>query len=149
MAGFLRLFQVLAFGAALFQAAYAQQPAVVAPTPVSILDGRRFTGEFIPLGRHSGQLDEFVFADGKFHSRACLEFGFEPGPYWIRMENGRLHFLARLTSEENGVMTYEGTVGGSKLDARIEWIKPRWYWTMKRSFSFRGADDTAAAISKQ
>ena len=143
MVGFLRLFYFLAFGAAIFQAAYAQQPAIDPTVPVTILDGRRFAGEFIPAGKSAGRPDDFVFADGKFHSRACLEFGFTPGPYWIRMENGRLHFLARLTSDENGVMTYEGTVDGSKLDARIEWIKPRWYWTMKRSFRFRGAADTA------
>ena len=143
MAGFLRFLYIFVFAAATFHAAYAQQSAVEPASPPNILDGRQFAGEFIPAGKSSGRRDDFVFVDGKFHSKACLEFGFTPGPYWIRMENGRLHFLARLTSDENGVMTYEGTVDGSKLDARIEWIKPRWYWTMKRSFRFRGMADSA------
>jgi len=125
--------------------AHAQQ-ADKRPIPVNVLDGHSFSGMFVPEDKASGRSDAFVFADGKFHSRECLKFGFTPGPYWLRTENGRLHFLARLTSQENGLMTYEGTVEGSSLDARIEWIRPRWYWTMKRNFRFRGA--AAAADEK-
>jgi len=111
--------------------------------PVNILDGHSFSGLFIPEDKTSGRPDAFNFSDGKFHSRECLKFGFTPGPYWLRTENGRLHFLARLTSKKNGVMTYEGTIEGSNLDARIEWIRPRWYWTMKRNFRFRGTTPAA------
>ncbi len=107
--------------------------------PIDVLDGKQYSGKLVPKGESTGPADDFVFADGKFYSRACLEWGFDPGPYWVRSENGRLHFLARLTSEENGVMTYRGIVDGSKLDARVEWIKPRWYWNMERGFSFEGA----------
>ncbi len=61
------------------------------------------------------------------------------------MADGRLHFLARLTSAENGFMTIEGTVDGATLEARADWIKPRWYWTMKKSFRFRGTSGASAA----
>jgi len=122
--------------------ALAQQKDTEPAPPINALDGRSFSGAFVPEGKTSGPPDAFVFADGKFHSRECLKFGFTPGPYWLRIENGRLHFLARLSSEGNGVMTYEGAIDGSKMDARIEWIQPRWYWTMKRTFRFRGATPT-------
>lgn len=146
-----RFLSVLAFAAALSWAARSDaQNAGAAPAPaLDILDGRRFAGEMIPEGKSSGRADDFIFADGEFHSRVCLDWGFTPGPYWLRVEDGRLHFLARLTSAENGVMTYKGTVDGPNMEARVEWIKPRWYWTMERNFSFRGSTDAAAAASGQ
>jgi len=139
--------RVLAFLALIFSAvcAHAQQVAPVSTIPINVLDGQRFAGEFTPSDGSSGRPDEFIFSSNKFHSRECLGLGFEPGPYWVRMENGRLHFLARLTSEENGEMTYEGTVEGAKLDVRIHWIMPRWYWTMKRDFRFHGQSDASVA----
>lgn len=142
---------VLAYAAAALTTApaNAQEGGARDTTPVNILDGQRFTGEFVPAGEASGRPDEFVFSDGAFYSRECLKFGFTPGPYWVRVEDGRLHFLARLNSEENGVMTYEGSVAGAKLDARIEWIKPRWYWTMKRDFNFRGHSDANVAVGRK
>ncbi len=139
-------FPVLAFVAAMsWAAASGAQPASTEPVPpLNVLDGKRFVGELVAIGESSGPPDDFVFADGKFHSRECLKWGFAPGPYWVRLENGRLHFMARLTSDENGVMTYQGTVDGSKIDARIEWVKPRWYWTMEKNFRFRGTRGEAA-----
>lgn len=114
---------------------------------MNVLDGKTFTGEIVPSGKTSGRAEDFVFVGGKFHSKVCLEWGFKPGPYWIRLENGRLMFMARLTSVENGVMTYQGTILGSKIDATVDWIKPRWYWTMERQFRFRGSENKSAAKS--
>lgn len=114
-----------------------QAPAVSAP-PVNVLDGKRFSGELVPAGKSSGNADDFIFAEGNFHSSSCLEWGFAPGPYWVRLVNGRLHFLAELKSEENGTMTYRGTIDGTSIDANVEWVKPRWYWTMERTFRFQG-----------
>ena len=127
----------------------AQQGGTPLATPVDILDGQRFVGEFVPSGETSGRPDEFIFADGKFHSRECLKFGFAAGPYWIRVEDGQLRFLARLTSEENGVMTYEGSVAGAEMAAKVEWVRPRWYWTMRRNFTFRGHSDPNVAASRE
>jgi hypothetical protein len=147
----LRTLAVLAYVAATLvpAAASAQQASPGSAPPISILDGQRFIGEFVPSGQPSGRPDEFVFMDGNFHSRECLEWGFTPGPYWVRIEGGRVHFLARLTSEENGVMTYEGSVAGAEMDARIEWIRPRWYWTMRRDFRFQGESIADAAVDRR
>lgn len=143
--GFRRILPALAFAATSFSAdAPAQRPEAGPATPIGALDGRSFSGQFVPSGKTSGRPDAFIFSDGKFHSRECLRFGFTPGPYWVRVQNGRLRFLARLTSEENGVMTYEGSIDGARIDARIEWIKPRWYWNMKRDFRFTGASGADA-----
>lgn len=122
----------------------AQQGDVGPASPINTLDGRRFAGQFVPSGKLSGRPDDFIFADGRFHSRQCLAFGFTPGPYWVRAEEGKLHFFARLTSEENGVMIYEGSVAGKDMVARVEWIKPRWYWKMKRDFKFKGVSVAGA-----
>ena len=144
----LRFVPFLAYTLATFSAglAHAQDSAAQSKGPVNVLDGQQYAGRFVPAGKASGRADEFVFRKGKFHSRECLAWGFRPGPYWVRTENGRLYFLARLTSEENGVMTYQGWVDGGNIDAAVEWVKPRWYWTMKRKFRFRGTSSANKAV---
>jgi len=129
-------------------AAGAERASPDARVPITVLDGEDFTGKVIPADRSETLPDDFIFRDGKFHSRACLEWGFEPGPYWVRIENGQVHFLARLTSDENGVITYRGTVDGAKLISSFEWVKPRWYWTMKRRFTFSGSRGEGAARTR-
>jgi len=105
----MRGFAILALAVATLPTtvATAQPRAETRAPPVDILDGQRFTGEFDPADQSAGRPDDFIFAEGKFHSRECLKIGFAPGPYWVRTENGRLLFFARLTSEENGVTTYD------------------------------------------
>lgn len=148
---FLRVVPILAYALAMFSVglSHAQEPAAPSRGTVNVLDGQRFVGQFVPAGKSSGRADEFVFRKGKFHSRECLAWGFAPGPYWVRTESGHLQFLARLTSEENGVMTYQGSVVDGKIDASIEWVKPRWYWTMTRKFRFRGADSADKAAHRK
>lgn len=151
MLRFLRIFPFLACALATFSAglAHGQDSPALSKAPVNILDGQQFAGQFVPSGKTSGRADEFVFNKGKFHSRECLAWGFGPGPYWVRTENGRLYFLALLTSKENGVMTYQGWVAGGNIDAAIEWVKPRWYWTMKRKFRFRGTNSANKAAHRK
>lgn len=141
------LFPVLVIAVLAWAAPAAAQQAAADPVPpLDVLDGRLFVGEIGPAGQSSGRQDRFIFADGKFHSEACLKWGFTPGPYWVRLENGRLKFLAQLTSAENGVMTYRGTVDGATIDAHVDWVKPRWYWTMENSLWVRGTGDGTAAV---
>lgn len=121
-----------------FPAAADQKPILRGMTPIGVLDGKRFEGRLIARGDETGPVDDFVFARGKFHSEACQEWGFSPGPYWVRIKAGRVQFLAELDSEDNGVMTYRGTVDGTHLKARVDWVKSRWYWTMEKTFSFTG-----------
>lgn len=137
------IFAVVVLSAA---AVTAQEPESSSAIPIDVLEGQSFAGEFTPADESSGRPDDFVFSDGKFYSRQCLEYGFEAGPYWVRADGDRLYFFAELTSEENGVMTYEGSISGTAIYAQIEWIKPRWYWTIKRNFRFQGSRNTNAAI---
>lgn len=148
MARFLRAVSFLAYVLIILSPAFAhaRDPAAPPEALIDFLDGQTFFGRFVPVGKSSGRADEFVFKNGKFHSRECLAWGFVPGPYWVRTENGHFYFLARLTSKENGVMTYQGLVSDKKIDATIEWVKPRWYWTMKRNFRFRG---TISGVGKK
>lgn len=137
--------QLVVLTVLLATASQAEQTAPSRAPPISVLDGKTFTGEIIPSGKTSGRAEDFVFSGGKFHSKVCLEWGFKPGPYWVRLEKGRVHFMSRLTSADNGVMTYQGTIVDSKMDATVDWIKPRWYWTMKRQFRFQGAENKSPA----
>jgi hypothetical protein len=124
--------------------ARAQQPKDDQTGQAKTLDGMSFRGEFIPVGKTSGRPDQFIFATGTFHSRECLGLGFSPGPYSLQMKDGQLYFRSQLTSKENGVMTYDGYVTKETIEARIKWVKPRWYWTMRREFEFKGKRSSGA-----
>ena len=122
--------------------ARAERPDKFDVPALDVLENRTFSGDIIPEGKSSGRAEEFVFESGRFYSKVCLDWGFKPGPYWVRYDDGKLHFFARLTSEENGVMTYKGTITGAMMESRVHWVRPRWYWTMERDFRFVGRSET-------
>ena len=68
----------------------------------------------------------------------CRRFNFGEAPYWVREENGRIHFLAELTSPTDGTMVWKGTVRGDTLEGTMRWIKKRWYWTIDTAHRIRG-----------
>jgi len=82
--------------------------------------------------------DELTFRDGKFSSAVCRRYNFREAPYWVRMENGQIHFLVELTSPTDGTMVWKGTVRGDTLDGTMRWTKKRWYWTIDTEHRIRG-----------
>ncbi len=82
--------------------------------------------------------DVFTFKDGKFVSKSCAKWGFSPAPYWVRWDADGIHFLAELESEEHGKMRYEGVFDGNEMRVVAYWKKERWYWTIERTYRFRG-----------
>jgi hypothetical protein len=115
----------------------------------STLDGTTFKGVFTPVDKSSGRPDQFIFKNGTFHSRECLALGFAPGPYSLQLKDGRPYFRSELSSKENGVMIYEGYVTKEGIDARIKWVKSRWYWTMRREFAFKGTQSDGGIDARQ
>lgn len=102
------------------------------------LDNRRFIGPMGVKGDPNPANDEFMFEDGKFVSKSCLEWGFSPARYWVRNEKDGLHFLAELTSRDHGEMRYEGVFDGQQIKGKVMWKKERWYWTIQREYRFTG-----------
>ena len=104
----------------------------------SELEGRRFVGPFGAEGEKNPKQDSFTFRDGKFSTASCLEWGFEPAPYWTRRDDRGLHFLAELKSPNHGTMRYQGLYDGKKLNIVGYWKKERWYWTVERTYRGEG-----------
>lgn len=104
----------------------------------SPLDGKRFDGEMLSgEGKVLSSKEKLVFQNGRFASEACKEFGFGEGPYWLRVENNKIHFIAETVSPTNGAMHWKGTITGGQVDASFVWTKKRWYWTIEREFRVR------------
>ncbi|MDX1483239.1 MAG: hypothetical protein R3229_02055 [Alphaproteobacteria bacterium] len=101
-------------------------------------DGVDFHGVFGVEAERDPQKEVFSFKEGKFFSASCLKWGFTPAPYWTRRDDKGVHFLAELESAEHGTMRYEGTFDGKELTAVAYWKKERWYWTIERTYRFKG-----------
>jgi len=101
------------------------------------LQGMRFVGPWILDGEEE-YIEEFIFEDGKFWSRSCLEWGYSPAPYFVRHSPDGVHFYAQLASPEHGTLEFEGVFDGTTLDSTILWEKERWYWSLEQTYQFKG-----------
>jgi hypothetical protein len=106
--------------------------------PFGVLEKQRFVGTMKAEGDDTPDKDVFIFSDGTFKSKGCLEWGFSPAPYWVRRDANGIHFLSELTSPEHGTIRYEGVFDGKKLRGIAAWKKERWYWTLERDYLFEG-----------
>lgn len=125
-------------GAPLWAATVDAVERGAAPASWSALDGKSFNGEMLSgEGKVLSSKEKLVFQNGRFTSEACREFGFGEGPYWLRVEDNKIHFIAETVSPTNGTMHWKGTITGGQVDASFVWTKKRWYWTIEREFRVR------------
>ena len=92
-------------------------------------------------------VDELVFRDGKFSSAVCKRYNFAEAPYWVRIGQDYIEFLAELTSPTDGTMQWKGTIRGHVLEGTMHWTKKRWYWPVKAEHRIRGELDIVVAPS--
>lgn len=100
-----------------------------ASTPT--LDGKVFIGELGEKGKPSGDVDEYSFRAGMFHSLACDAYGFGPAPYHATKGDG-IEFESQTVSPTEGHMEWKGRVKGKSLVGTVVWTKegqaPIQYW---------------------
>jgi len=114
----------------------------VALTAWSPIDGKSFNGEMLSAeGKVLTNKEKLVFQDGQFASEACRKFGFGEGPYWLRIEDGKIQFIAETVSSTNGTMHWKGTISEGRVDASFVWTKKRWYWTIEQKFRVRAVQE--------
>ena len=112
------------------------------------LDGLSFVGVFGPESGSDDRDDVLYFDDGQFWSEKCVPCGFKPGPYWVRFDDGAVHFRGVLESDDRGRFTYVGVVRDEAISVKINWRHDRWYWTIDKDFRFEGKlTDMAPAIA--
>lgn len=111
------------------QAKPAEHPTAGAQAKTSeqaaagILDGKSFTGEMMQAGKKTGEKDEFVFAEGKFRSTGCDQYGFTAVSYTATTKAGVTTFTSEATSETDGKMAWKGTVKGDTIEGTAVWTK--------------------------
>ncbi|THF63269.1 hypothetical protein [Pseudothauera rhizosphaerae] len=103
-------------------------------TAAGLLDGRRFAGVILEKGQTSGDADTLVFADGRFSSTACEEYGYGGAPYTATREGDAIRFSCETRSSRYGSLEWNGQVRGDKLDATVirrdEGKPPQEYWAV-------------------
>lgn len=108
--------------------------------PSNLLDGKTFlvrTGEQGKEAVHHN--DYLVFRDGRFVSTDCVDpLEFRQSTYSATPLPDGIRFRAETPSPKHGTMIWDGTVRGKVIDATARWIHKRWYWTIDRSYWFKG-----------
>jgi len=93
------------------------------------LDGKVFVGEAGEKGKAADEKNDVItFADGKFHSSACDQWGFGKGDYTARVDGDATHFEVTTTSDKEGQLVWKGTLKGNALEGTFVHLrKPAWY----------------------
>jgi len=112
----------------LFVAIFGSQGSIAAEL-TRPLDGGVFVVETGEKGEEASGRDVLLFLKGRFISTFCHKYhGFRQGAYMVRPMEGGIFFSADCLSEKEGVMHWEGTVRGGKIEVRYVWRRPsRWY----------------------
>ncbi|MEO7761409.1 MAG: hypothetical protein ABIS68_05800 [Casimicrobiaceae bacterium] len=122
-----RLLQIVVQStAALALGAMAASLAHAAPGP---LDGKVFVGEAGEKGKAADEKNDIItFGDGKFHSSACDQYGFNKGDYTAKTEGDATVFEAETVSDKEGRMKWKGTMKNGVVEGTfVHFRKPAWY----------------------
>jgi hypothetical protein len=100
--------------------------AAAAPGP---LDGKVFVGEAGETGKPADEKNDIItFADGKFHSSACDQWGFGKGDYTAKTEGDATVFEVETVSEKEGKLKWKGTLKNGVLEGSfVHNRRPAWY----------------------
>ena len=94
-----------------------------------MLDGKRFIGESGPMGSPADQKgDVITFADGRFHSSSCDQWGFSKGDYTATQDGDVVRFEVTTVSETDGRLQWKGVVKGDTLEGGfVHYRKPSFF----------------------
>ena len=106
----------------------------------SLLDGKRFVGQYQEYHKNGMKDDEIKFQNGTIYSRAYDDEGFAGGAYTARREKKVIYFDAEMThaSGGNGRIKWSGVVRGESIDVDYRWIRKGWFTDTIKYFVFRG-----------
>ena len=111
--------------ALLLAASFAVTAPSLAQTPS--LDGRTFVGDAGEKGKPADEKGDIIsFADGKFHSSSCDQYGYGKGAYKSTQVGDAIQFEAETTSEKDGRLAWKGTVRGSEIEGTFVHYRKGW-----------------------
>lgn len=112
--------------------------AGAAAESTGLLDGQTFEGPSGAEGRPAYDIDQVVFADGRFLSVECARWGFGDAAYQTWRDGDVVRFRAVTESPDRGTLAWEGEVADDRIEATFVWTKERLLWTTRRTYWFRG-----------
>ena len=112
--------------AAILACAATLTPASWAAGP---LDGKVFLGEAGEKGKAADEKNDVItFADGKFHSSACDQWGFNKAEYTAKVDGDATVFEAETVSDKEGRLKWKGTLKNGVIEGTfVHYRKPAWY----------------------
>ena len=112
--------------AALLVAAFA---APIAYAQASLLEGRVFVADAGHKGKAADEKgDVLTFADGRFHSSMCDQFGYDKGEYKATRNGDAVEFEAVTVSEKYGRNVWKGTIKGAEIEGTFQFYpKPGFF----------------------
>ena len=93
------------------------------------LEGRKFDTEagFTGKPAHVKQ-DILSFADGKFHSSDCDQYGYNRGEYRATPTGDAIAFEVETRSEEYGRNVWKGVVKGDQIEGTMVFYRRPTWW---------------------
>lgn len=86
----------------------------------AILDGRAFVADAGVKGKPADEKgDVITFADGKFHSAICDQYGYGKGEYKATRAGDAIEFEAVTVSEKDGRNVWKGTIRGDAIEGTM------------------------------
>jgi hypothetical protein len=105
--------------------------SVAAPLAAAqgLLDGKKFVGEAGIMGKAADEKNDVIsFTDGRFHSSACDQYGFNKAEYQAMKEGDAIRFEATTVSESDGRLHWRGVLKGEVLEGNFtHYRKPSWW----------------------
>jgi hypothetical protein len=128
-------------------------PVTVEQSIKQDFDGRVFVANYGQNEKLETGRDVISFENGRMSTKNCIKFGFQPAPYFLRVEGGKTYFYSEMPSEKQGMMKFSGFIENDQISALSNWQQTRWYWTVNVNFVFKGTranpgDDLTATFKE-
>jgi hypothetical protein len=98
----------------------------VAEAQTVTLEGRVFVADAGVKGKAADEKDDVLtFANGRFHSSSCDQWGYDKGVYKASSSGGATSFEAETNSAKYGRLVWKGTVRGNEIEGTfMQYPKP-------------------------
>lgn len=96
----------------------------IASADSSPLDGRVFIADAGVRGKPADEKgDVITFADGRFHSRVCDQYGYGKGEVRVSGSGDALSFEVETLSPKDGRLQWQGTVVGNSIEGTFTHLR--------------------------
>ena len=95
-------------------------PATQVFAQAASLDGKAFVAEAGEKGKAADEKNDIItFADGKFHSSACDQYGYTKAAYTATAQGDAIAFEVETKSEKDGRLVWKGSVKGDQIEGNF------------------------------